>query len=403
VPRLLVVTPRELTHDVRARRQVLGALERGLEVVGLCIQLPGEEPAPLPGVELRRAGAGRVSGGLRRAGLGGWRRSRAPIRELRGLYRLARLAKTTVLLVRAGRDAGTFDIVHANDLESLPAAFVLARRWRARLVYDAHELYSEIEPDPPRLYARAALFIERGLARRADVVMTNCPLFAEFIEQRLGLASRPVLVLNCPDLVADEPVRAAGERLRVVYQAAVDHEGRPVSDLLEAAALAPDVDVTIRLVQVDRERVEREISRLGIAGRARLEPPVPVERLVDAMRGYDVGVVINRPLSLNDELALPGKIFEYMMAGLAVVSSRLRGVLPVVEDEHVGATYAPGATTELAAVLQELALDRGRLEGMQRRARELAVERYNAATQLEALVTAWSTDGAPAAAAAARS
>lgn len=390
VTRLLVLTPRELTHDVRARRQVLAARARDVDVVGLCVQLEAEEPAELAGVMIDRVTGDRLSSRLRSAGLGGMRTSRPIVRELRGLYRLVRLARTSLRLASAGRKHERFDIVHANDFDALPAAWWLARRWDARLVYDAHELYSESEPDPPRLYRAAALAAEGFLSRRAHVVMTNCPLFADFLHRRLHLRQPPVIVLNCPDLIPAKRPQADAGRLRVVYQAAVDHAGRPVGDVLEAAALAPDADFTIRLVQVDRAHVVSEIERRGLADRVRLEPPVPVEDLVAAMQGFDVGLVINRPVTPNEELALPGKIFEYMMAGLAVASSRLSGVLPVVEEERVGVTYAPGRPEELAAALQGLARDRAQLAELQTRARRLAVERYNSDAQAEVLAAAWS-------------
>src|SRR6202030_3168996 len=93
-------------------------------------------------------------------------------RELRGLFRLVRLALMTARLVRAARRAGPFDVVHGNDLETLPAAAWLARRRDARLVYDAHEIYCAQEPNPPRIQLAFLKLIERSLAGRADSVIT---------------------------------------------------------------------------------------------------------------------------------------------------------------------------------------------------------------------------------------
>jgi len=154
--RLLVLNPTELTRDPRARRTAATALDRGWEVVGLCRPAPGEQPLELPGVEVIRLGQERVGSALRRAGLGGMRHANPVERERRGLYRLGRLARTTAAFVAVGRRAGRFDVVHANDLGTLPAGHLLARRSGARLVYDAHELYGDSEPDYPFTYGRAA-------------------------------------------------------------------------------------------------------------------------------------------------------------------------------------------------------------------------------------------------------
>ena len=127
--------------------------------------------------------------------------------------------------------------------------------------------------------------------------------------------------------------------------------------------------------------------------RVAVAEPVEPTRLVEALAGFDVGLVINRPLTRNDELVFPNKLFEYLMAGLAVVVPALPGLVPLVEGERIegeriGLTYEPGRPERLGAALAELAADRARLVEMRRRARRLALERFNAEAQREPLVRA---------------
>ena len=117
--------------------------------------------------------------------------------------------------------------------------------------------------------------------------------------------------------------------------------------------------------------------------------PVPPDRLVEALRDYDVGLVINRPVTRNDELVFPNKLFEYLMAGLAVAVPRLPGMTPLVEERDVGVTYEPGSAAGLGAALSALAGDRERLVAMRTRARALALDDYNAERQLPLLEAAW--------------
>jgi glycogen(starch) synthase len=387
--RLLVVTARELTRDVRARRQVEAALAAGIDVRGLSVMLAGEAPLPLDGVDVVRVRAGRASARLRAAGLGGMRRSSPLVRELRGLWRLARLTRTTLLLAGAGRGLGGLDLVHANDLDALPGAWLVARRARAALVYDAHELYRLMEAKPPRIYTAIASFLEGAIARRARAVVTNCDLFAAELDRLLRLRRPAVVVLNCPDPVPElPPAPPAGGRLRAIYQAAADHEGRPVSDLLDALAAAPDVELTIRLVDVDRPALEREIAKRGLAERVRVADAVPPDRLVEGLDGFDVGTIVNRETTPNDALAVPGKLWESMMAGLATVAPALPGLV-LVDELGVGVAFRPGDVADLARALQDLAADRDSLAATKARARALALERFNSATQAERLLEVW--------------
>jgi glycosyltransferase involved in cell wall biosynthesis len=91
----------------------------------------------------------------------------------------------------------------------------------------------------------------------------------------------------------------------------------------------------------------------------------------------------------NDELVFPNKLFEYLMAGLAVAVPRLPGMAPFVDGEATGLTYEPGRPEELGDALTRLAQDPARLEELRGRARRLAVERFNAEAQRPALEAVW--------------
>jgi glycosyltransferase involved in cell wall biosynthesis len=387
MPRLLVLAPGELSRDPRARRAALAAVSRGLVVSGLCPHVDGAEPIALAGVSIARTGRVRSSGTLGGMRDGG-RRELWPLRELRGLVRLARLARTTFQLSAAARRLGPFDIVHANDLDTLPAAWLTAKRERARLVYDAHELYTMQEPDPPRVQQLVAAAIEGALARRAAEVVTVSEPIGDELRRRLRLARPPLVVLNCPPRSGEAPNTRTAGQLRVVYQGAMG-PGRPVADLLDAAAAAPGSTLTVRIANADLNHLREETERRGLNGRVDVMPPVAPDLLVESLHPYEVGVIINRGVTKNDELVFPNKLFEYMMAGLAVVAPALPGLAPFIEEHGIGVTFAPGQPLALAAALETLARERDRLRVMRERARRIALDQFNAETQADILATAW--------------
>lgn len=380
--RLVILTSAELTRDPRARRAATAAVDAGLDVVGIC-QAVGGAPVALRGVSVVRVGGDGIAARLRAAGVGGGRRDTPVVREARGVFRLLRLARLTVALVRHGRAVRDAAIVHANDFDTLPAGWLLAGR-RLRLVYDAHEIYTEQEADPPRLQRWLVARVERLLARRAAAVVTVNEPIAEELTRRLRLRAPALVVRNAPALVTLDEAVAAGGPLRVIYQGALGH-GRALEDLVTAAHLAGEaVRFSLRVVGVPLADV-----RAYVGSRADVLEPVQPDVLVEALARFDVGVVVTRPLTLNDELATPNKLFEYLMAGLAVAVPRLPGMAPLVETEDVGVTFEPGDPADLARVLRELAADRDRVAAYRDRARRLAVERYNAAAERPALAAAW--------------
>lgn len=387
MPRLLLVTPAELTRDPRARRAAAAAQAHGLGVVGLCGQISGEAPVPVHGVDIVRVG--RRGSTHSQWTTGTARRGEWPaFREFRGLLRLFRLAVLTRQLVRGGRTWGTLQIIHANDFATLPAAFLLSRAQHARLVYDAHELYSAFEPDPPRLHGWIANRLEAALARRAAAVVTVSAPIAVELRRRLGLTESPLVVLNTPALDEREPLTSSNSPLRAIYQGAFG-PGRELDELLAAVRLAPNVELTLRVPRTAPAVLRQEVARRKLSDQVRVAEPVQPDRAIDGLHDFQVGVIFDRPLTRNAELSTPNKLFEYLMAGLAVIAPDLPALGPQLKADGVGIAYEPGRPDRLAAALEELASDRPRLDAMRSRARALAVERYNAKAQEPALLAAW--------------
>jgi glycogen synthase len=392
--RLLLLTPAELSRDPRARRAAAAALAHGLEVAGVCGRLGGGEAVSLYGVPIKRVGRELLARTLRHTGAGGLRESRPLTRELRGIFRIGRVVTLTAQLRAAARRLGHFDVVHANDFATLPAAWLTARASDARLVYDAHELYAQEEASMPATYRAFVRVLERRLARRADAVVTVSEPLARELAERLSLPRRPLVVLNAPAREdVDEPRRQDGP-LRAIYQGAMA-PGRPLEDLWSAVAAADGVELTVRVLGADPDRLRRDVELHGLDDRVRVAEPVAPDQLVAALAGHDVGVIFNRPRSGHYQVALPNRLFEYMMAGLAVVCPRLPALAEIVESEGVGVTYTPGSPKALGATLAELALDRERVLALGRRARERALERYNAEVESSVLVEAWRVSWLP--------
>lgn len=379
----MLITPAELTRDTRARRAAVAARTFGYEVVGVCGRISGEAPAPLDEVTIVRVGRQGRTHPQWKLGAHAAAEPRL-VRELRGLFRLVRYASRTARLVRGARKLGRASVVHAHDLDSLAAGYVLARGWGARLVYDAHELYSEFEPAPPRA-ARAILSrLERSLARRADAVVTVSDAIADELRHRFGV--EPIVVLNAPPLDPREPSEPPPGPLRVVYQGAFG-PGRPLTDLLAGISDTPNVRLTLRVSRMSAAEVRAAIPN-ELADRIEPADAVAPAEVVAALHGHHVGLLFDRPSTRNAELSSPNKLFEYLMAGLAVVAPRLPG-LAWIEEQRVGLCFDAGSPAAMAAAVNRLDSDRQLLEELRVNARRAAVERYNAEAQDPALARAW--------------
>ena len=98
------------------------------------------------------------------------------------------------------------DIIHANDFRMLGVAARAVLRARAKgrdikLVWDAHEFLPGIKPwsSSPRWHL-AHMAHEREYAPCADAVITVSDTLADLLVAEHGLATRPTVVLNAPEV-----------------------------------------------------------------------------------------------------------------------------------------------------------------------------------------------------------
>jgi glycosyltransferase involved in cell wall biosynthesis len=277
-------------------------------------------------------------------------------------------------------------VYHAHNVHVVPAAYVAARLRRARLVYDAHELYGERAGRSGlrgRLAARASGTIERLAVTRADAVITTNPSRARVLDERYGRTGAQILAnvpLPVEELEPLDPGFPPGRTI-VLFQGAVIPEGRAFEESVQALVHLPDADLVV--LGFGREevfaRVRRAAERAGVSERVHFLPPRPFEDLVRTAAAADVGIVPILPDSTARVLGDTNKLHEYLMAGLPVVASDLPEIRRVVTegDPPVGEFFDPRDPRSIAGAVQRLLADGDAYRRRRTEARRLALEKHN--------------------------
>jgi glycosyltransferase involved in cell wall biosynthesis len=295
------------------------------------------------------------------------------LREWRAFLGTLRL---NLVLARAVREHSA--VIHAHDLDTLPAGVRLARRRGARLIYDAHELYPEMLSAASPLYTGLWRLTEHRLIGAADAVVTVNEAIATELQRRHRLPRRPTVIMNCPAREPEPgPTEDQWRHITLLYHGAFT-TGRGLEALVQAMAGVDErATLTLRGDGPLLPVLQQIVQDTGTARRVRFTPPVPPDQLVSGMAGCSIGIVPYLPVSLNNYLCTPNKLFEYMMGGLAVVATDLPELRRIVTESGCGLLYAPDDAAGLAGALNALIRDPTLLATCRTAARRAAVERYN--------------------------
>jgi glycosyltransferase involved in cell wall biosynthesis len=117
--------------------------------------------------------------------------------------------------------------------------------------------------------------------------------------------------------------------------------------------------------------------------------PVDMTKMVDSLEGFDIGIVPYKPVSLNNKLASPNKIFEYMMAGLPIAASDSPELKKIVTKNKVGVLFDPSNPKDIANKINKLIENDKLLEEMKENALRCAKSEYNWEVQSRKLISVY--------------
>lgn len=363
-----------IPDDPRVRRQGDAFAEAGWRVAAVGLPGAASAPPPWPVAETRVPSRPEPGPALlaRRAGNA---LRRAAVLAAPGLAEAVywTLDPAHEAFYQAARGLAP-DLWLVNDWKALPVARRLVRERPAPIVYDTHELASDEYAE--RLHWRwlhrpLVLAIEGRGAREAALVTCVSDGIADRLQALYGLRERPLVIRNTPAYRAT-PFRPTGEAIRVLYHGVVS-PGRGLEACIRSvAAWRDEFGLTIRGPAEPGylEALERCAREAGVADRVALAPPVPMIDLVAEAACFDVGLFALPDHSHHNRHALPNKIFEYAMAGLALCVSDLPEMAGLVRRHGLGRCFGGTEPEGIAEAVN--GFDRASIDACKRAALEAA-------------------------------
>jgi glycosyltransferase involved in cell wall biosynthesis len=188
--------------------------------------------------------------------------------------------------------------------------------------------------------------LERWGASGVSTAATVCESIAEHLREDFGI---PVItVRNVPEGQGNLP-KGIGDHFQglhsrcglekdipiLIYQGMLQ-EGRGLETAVQALASLPGIHLAIIGAGPLREPLRELATTHGCASRVHFLGEIDFRDLVALTRNAFAGLAPFQALSVSYQYSLPGKLFEYIHAGVPVISTALPEIRKIVDGYQVG-------------------------------------------------------------------
>ena len=256
--------------------------------------------------------------------------------------------------------AKEFDILHCNDLNTLPIGFIIKSFYnkKAKILYDAHEYETEMN-GLSGIKKKIVKILEKFFIRYVDSVITVSNGIAnEYV--KLYSIKKPSLVLNAPtfkkilkkDLFRE--IFGINKNQNIfLYQGNLS-KGRGIEILIDVFKTMDSKNVIVfmgygQLASLLSDTAEK-------CSNIYFHKAVSNEILLNYTCSADFGISTIEDTCLSYHYCLPNKMFEYIMAEVPVIVSNLPEMRKIVSDNNLGIVANSNSVAGLKKAIEEAML-----------------------------------------------
>ncbi|MCD4683517.1 MAG: glycosyltransferase [Bacteroidales bacterium] len=234
-----------------------------------------------------------------------------------------------------------YDIFHCNDIDALPIGVIIKLLFnrKVKIVYDAHELETELSFVHKKSRKFIIKKIEAFFIRYADTVITVSPSIANFYQKQYNIL--PELIFNCPGyqtVVNNNVIRKnlnIPNNKNVFLYIGGFINGRLIKQIIESFKSLKDsnnavVFIGSGILLTEIKQAAEQFENIYY------HPAISPDKLIDFISSADWSLVLIENVSLSYYYSMPNKLFESIMAEIPVITTPLLELKRIVQGNNIG-------------------------------------------------------------------
>lgn len=232
------------------------------------------------------------------------------------------------------------DVLLANDLDTLLPNYLVSRIKGIPLVYDTHELFTEVPELKGRYSKKVWEKIEKWIFPKLKSVFTVNQSIANIYEEKYGVNIN--IIKNIPTRSNNVVIESKSELgisdigKYIILQGAGINIDRGAEELVEAMKFVDNVKLLIVGSGDVLPKLKNMAKELHLEDRVRFIDKQNPERLRSFTYHAEIGISLDKDTNLNYRYSLPNKIFDYIQSGIPVLASNLPEISKIINEYDVG-------------------------------------------------------------------
>jgi glycosyltransferase involved in cell wall biosynthesis len=229
------------------------------------------------------------------------------------------------------------DLLFSNDLDTLLPNYIIGKLQNKKLVFDSHELFSEIpELVNKQRVKKVWFFLEKKIIPKLQTVITVSDSIKKHYQNLYGISA--IVIRNIPEIktISQKNFEIDTEGKKVIlYQGSVNI-GRGIELMIDTMAL---LDEYLFIVIGDGdilEQLKEKVSNLSLHDKVKFIGKKTPEELKELTPNATIGMSLEEDLGLNYRYALPNKIFDYLHANVPVIVADLPEMRSLIKKHLIG-------------------------------------------------------------------
>ncbi len=261
-------------------------------------------------------------------------------------------------------------LVYANDLDTLPGCSLGAIFRFKKMVYDSHELFTEIPELVNRPLKRIIWRLTESIfIKKAKYVFTVSDSVSNELNKRYNVT--PIVVRNLP--IRKDIEAFKDKQPTLIYQGSLN-----IGRGIELAIDMMNYLTCYRLIIVGTGDIEIELRKRmlnqKLFDRVEFTGRLSPEDLYRLTCTAWLGLSLEEDLGLNYKFALPNKVFDYVAAQVPVLVSDLPEMVKLVNNYGIGLVAKSRNPRELADQVADFFEDKNLREQVSKNVQKTSVE-----------------------------